>query len=146
MLCGKQFFNLDLMQNVDDLWRAHGLLCLDLASFGAQIKTAAQEHHCNIFVGNDHWISKHQLRELIKWKLLELSFDPFKDLSANTHWATLQALVAQDHNLNADEITPHFAAISVLRSQIMVSSTSTTNESIKERVVGILIDKLQEAY
>eukprot|EP00961_Rhodomonas_salina_P253570 3426783-Rhodomonas_salina.1 len=78
MLCGKQFFNLDPMQNVDDLWRAHGLLHLDWASFGAQIKTAAQEHHCDIFVGNDCRISKHLLHELIKWKLLELSFDPFK--------------------------------------------------------------------
>eukprot|EP00961_Rhodomonas_salina_P171021 2305839-Rhodomonas_salina.1 len=28
----------------------------------------------------------------------------------------------------------------------MVSSTTTTNKSIDERVVGILIDKLQEAY
>eukprot|EP00961_Rhodomonas_salina_P261363 3532277-Rhodomonas_salina.1 len=61
ILCGKQFFNLDPMQNVDDLWREHGLLRLDLASFGAQINNSAQEHHCDIFVGNDCRISKHPL-------------------------------------------------------------------------------------
>eukprot|EP00961_Rhodomonas_salina_P067277 903560-Rhodomonas_salina.1 len=58
----------------------------------------------------------------------------------------LQDLVAQDLNLDSDKITVHFAAISVLHSQIMVSSATTTNETINERIIGILIDKLQEAY
>lgn len=51
-------------------------LRLDLSSFGSHwqinLKNAVQEHHSEIFVGNNCFklIIKHPLHKLIEWKLL----------------------------------------------------------------------------
>eukprot|EP00961_Rhodomonas_salina_P088126 1185190-Rhodomonas_salina.1 len=44
---------------------------MELWSFSIQVKTAAQLHHSECFVGNGPLVTNHLLCEIIEWKLLE---------------------------------------------------------------------------
>eukprot|EP00961_Rhodomonas_salina_P118515 1595541-Rhodomonas_salina.1 len=72
---------------------------MDLASFGIQIKNAAQMHHSERFVGNGPLITNHPLHEVIEWKLLEQAINPFKTSALNSLWTKLQAAVQKDLQL-----------------------------------------------
>eukprot|EP00961_Rhodomonas_salina_P141518 1905593-Rhodomonas_salina.1 len=72
---------------------------MDLASFGIQIKNAAQMHQSECFVGNGPLITDHPLREVIEWKLLEQAINPFKTSVLNSLWTKLQAAVQKDLQL-----------------------------------------------
>eukprot|EP00961_Rhodomonas_salina_P190162 2565586-Rhodomonas_salina.1 len=90
-LCGKNFQRLDYMNVKVDLWKAVSSLRLDLSSFGLQVKNACKAHHSNVFLNNDSTVTLHLLREIIEWKLLELSFNPsgYKALAAGNDWIEL---------------------------------------------------------
>eukprot|EP00961_Rhodomonas_salina_P190317 2567793-Rhodomonas_salina.1 len=141
-LCGKNFQPLDYL-NVDaDLWKAIASLRLDLSSFGLQIKNACKAHHSDAFSANDVSITTHPLREIIKWNLLEISFNPFKTSSAGNDWVELQEAIMIDLSLDFDSLTAHMARVSLLCNK---SVSGSSEQDIYSKILGTLIKKLQEA-
>eukprot|EP00961_Rhodomonas_salina_P293718 3933979-Rhodomonas_salina.1 len=125
-LCGKNFQLLNFM-NVDaDLWK----------------ENACKTHHSNVFLANNSTITAHPLREVIEWKLLELSFNPFKASSAENNWVELQEAIMIDLSLNFDSLTSHMAHITLLHNKAVSCSSE---QDIDSKIFGTLIKKLQEA-
>eukprot|EP00961_Rhodomonas_salina_P008242 111903-Rhodomonas_salina.3 len=60
-----------------------------LASFGLQIADACKRHRSSVFTCTDSLIKKHPFRQLIEWKLLEHSFNPFKKSAEECYFAEL---------------------------------------------------------
>eukprot|EP00961_Rhodomonas_salina_P188035 2537724-Rhodomonas_salina.1 len=127
-LCGKNFQLLDFMNVYTDLWKAVASLCLDLSSFGLQIKNACKTHHSNVFLANDLTITAHQLREAS---------------SAGNDWVELQEAIMVDLSLYFDSLTSHMACIALLRNKAVSCSSE---QDIDSKILGTLIKKLQEAY
>eukprot|EP00961_Rhodomonas_salina_P094433 1270896-Rhodomonas_salina.1 len=64
LLCGKRFgaININTERGV---FNAIDVLKMDLASFGIQIKNAAQMHHSECFVGNGQLVTNHGINRLV---------------------------------------------------------------------------------
>eukprot|EP00961_Rhodomonas_salina_P241226 3259761-Rhodomonas_salina.1 len=140
-LCGKNFQLLDYM-NVDaDLWKVVASLHLDLSSFCLQIKNTCKTHHSDVYLANDSTITAHLLREVIKWKLLKLLFNPFKALSTGNDWVELQEAIMVDLSLNFDSLSSHMVCIALLLNKAVSSSSE---QDINSKILRTLIKKLQE--
>eukprot|EP00961_Rhodomonas_salina_P122592 1651186-Rhodomonas_salina.1 len=111
----------------------------DLSSFGLQVKNACKVHHSNVFLNNDSTITLHPLREIIVWKLLELSF---KASAAGNDWVKLQQAIMVDLTLDCYFLTSYMLLIAGLSNKA-VSGSSERNTDTK--ILGTLIKKPQEA-
>eukprot|EP00961_Rhodomonas_salina_P238172 3219106-Rhodomonas_salina.2 len=144
---GRPFLGMgDWVNNDNDVQACIDVLRVDLSSFGVQLMTACKKHHKEIFVGNDKSITDHLLEELIQWKLLEISFNPFKSSNSAENWKKMNALLAKDLSLDNErshgEISLHLQAVALLRGQLL---TSETEHEIDPKIMGTLVSKLQEA-
>eukprot|EP00961_Rhodomonas_salina_P032586 439552-Rhodomonas_salina.1 len=67
---------------------------MQLASFGLQIVDTCKRHCSNVLAGTNSLIKNHPFRQLIEWKLLELSFNLFKKSAEEQYFADLAELAA----------------------------------------------------
>lgn len=132
-------------QGIND---AVDLLKMELASFGIQVKNAAQLHHSECFVGNSPCITEHPLHEVIEWKLLEQAINPFKTSAPNSLWTKLQAVIQKDFFLVIHSINLHMQEISVLCTQSIIIAEETEHNAARSldcKTTPMLIGKLQMA-
>eukprot|EP00961_Rhodomonas_salina_P127896 1724146-Rhodomonas_salina.3 len=121
---------------------------MELASFGIQVKNAAQLHHSECFVGNSPCITEHPLHEVIEWKLLEQAINPFKTSAPNSLWTKLQAVIQKDFFLVIHSINLHMQEISVLCTQSIIIAEETEHNAARSldcKTTPMLIGKLQMA-
>eukprot|EP00961_Rhodomonas_salina_P203806 2749848-Rhodomonas_salina.1 len=121
---------------------------MELASFGIQVKNAAQLHHSKCLVGNGPLVTNHQLSKIIKWKLLEQAINPFKLSAPNSLWAKLQVAIHKDLQLVVRTINEHMQEISVLLTQSIIIAEELEQNTVKSldcKIMPMLIGKLQMA-
>eukprot|EP00961_Rhodomonas_salina_P029425 396776-Rhodomonas_salina.1 len=122
LLYGKRFGAIDI-NTERGFFNAVDVLKMDLASFGIQIKKAAQMHHSECFVGNGPLITKHPLRKL-------------------------QAEIQKDLQLTVRVIDAHMQEISVLCTQSIIIAQETEQNAVRSldsKIMPTLIGKLQMA-
>ena len=115
-------------------------LVKQLASFGLQIKNAAERHRAAVFIGNDKRIVDHPLRALIEYRKLELTFYPFKSVKPNIAWEDLNKAAMKTLYLDPEVIDAHMTEITVIRNQLLVNKSAS---EVDEMFVGTFIRQLQ---
>eukprot|EP00961_Rhodomonas_salina_P270563 3655968-Rhodomonas_salina.2 len=113
--CCRSFWARNPLHSDYDMSECLDLLMTDLANFGYQIKECKQCHHKEVYIGNYVLVNTHPFAVLIKWKLLELSFNLFKNTAPQAQWDKINNLIALNLDLTdgGKMITKHLTVIAM---------------------------------
>ena len=111
-----------------------------LASFGNQVKTAAERHRLHVFIGGTEAIEEHPLRALIEYRKLELTFYPYKNTKANMAWEDMNRVVGLELHLDPAMIHARMTEITVIRNRLAAKKPAS---EVDEMFIGSFIRKLQ---
>jgi len=134
--CGREYSKAEPMSD-QNIKKSLNKLELNIKSFRAQISAAAPKDRKHIF--NQQDLMEYPMSPLLEWHALYCSFDPHKGKDPTKYRAALNAVLAEDLDLDSSWITDW---ISLRLSNAHTDLTKCeTKDSVDGTIIGTVINK-----